>query len=61
MDSIQDLQFDMFVVFLICKLNRFLRNNPNNSKIKNLVTQLLNTTNNLASRKISTLSKRCLE
>lgn len=61
MDSLQDLQFDLFVVFLICKLNRFLHNNPNNSKIKNLVSQLLNTTNNLASRKISTLSKRCLE
>lgn len=61
MDSMEDIQFDLFVVYLLCKLNRFLQNNPNNPKIKNLISYLIRNVNTLSSPKIQKLCRRFLK
>lgn len=61
MESFDDLKFDLFTAFLLCRLQKYRRNNYDNRKVQFLLTQLINITNDMSSPRIRMLEKRFLK
>jgi hypothetical protein len=58
MDSCNDIQFHLFILFLRFKLRRLLSRHPQNPLISQVIMRLINTVNELTPPKIRLLDER---